>query len=120
MALRFFRQLYSLDTLDTRFVVPATAPPKEALRDAELDPAGPLPIQHEKGRSKDVLEAVHPPRWNTAEFYVYYVSISASIFMMFKLVLQVSKSQSKAMVDPDDRCLLIQNLIQRILSIHIC
>jgi hypothetical protein len=119
MALRFFRQLYSLDTLDTRFVVPATAPPKEALRDAELDPAGPLPIQHEKGKSKDAREDVHPPRWNTAEFYVYYVSISASIFMMFKLVLQVSKSQSRAIVGSNGLCLWIQNLIQRIPNIHI-
>jgi hypothetical protein len=91
MALRFFRQLYSLDTLDTRFVVPATASPKEALRDAELDPAGPLPIKHDKGKWKGVQEDVLPSRWNTVEFYVYYVSISASIFMMFKLVLQSSK-----------------------------
>jgi hypothetical protein len=92
MALQFFRQLYSLDTLDTRFVVPATAPPKEALRDAELDPAGPLPAQDIKGKSRDVRDNVQPSRWNTPEFYVYYVSISASIFMMFYLVLQCSKS----------------------------
>lgn len=92
MALQFFRQLYSLDTLDTRFVVPATAPPKEALRDAQLDPAGPLPTQTGKGKSREVGDNVQPSRWNTPEFYVYYVSISASIFMMFKLVLECSKS----------------------------
>jgi hypothetical protein len=92
MALQFFRQLYSLDTLDTRFVVPATAPPKEALRDAELDPVGPLPTQDGKGKSRDVRDNVQPSRWNTPEFYVYYVSISASIFAMFYLVLECSKS----------------------------
>jgi hypothetical protein len=91
MALQFFRQLYSLDTLDTRFVVPATATPKEALKEAELDPAGPLPTQDGRGKGRGGDEHVQPPRWNTLEFYVYYVSISASIFMMFKLVLQVSK-----------------------------
>jgi hypothetical protein len=90
MALRFVRQLYSLDTLDTRFIVPATAPPKEALKEAELDPAGPLPTQNGKDKSK-TADGVQPSRWNTPEFYVYYVSISASIFMMFKLVLEVSK-----------------------------
>ncbi|KAF1920522.1 glycerol:H+ symporter [Ampelomyces quisqualis] len=91
MALRFFRQLYSLDTLDTRFVVPATATPKEALRDAELDPAGPLPTQHRSSRHTGAESEVHPSRWNTTEFYIYYLSISASIFIMFKLVLDVSK-----------------------------
>jgi hypothetical protein len=91
MALQFFRQLYSLDTLDTRFIVPATAPPKEALKEAELDPAGPLPTHDGRGKGKGGDGNVQLPRWNTPEFYVYYVSISASIFMMFKLVLQVSQ-----------------------------
>jgi hypothetical protein len=92
MALQFFRQLYSLDTLDTRFVVPATAPPKEALRDAELDPAGPLPAHDKKYDSRGLGVDIQPSRWNTPEFYVYYVSIAASIFMMFKLVLECSTS----------------------------
>lgn len=91
MALRFFRQLYSLDTLDTRFVVPATATPKEALKDAELDPAGPLPTGNEKGKSRGAGDNVQPPRWNTAEFYVYYVSISFSIFMMVYLTRTASR-----------------------------
>jgi len=93
MALRFFRQLYSLDTLDTRFVVPATAPPKEALRDAELDPAGPLPTVDGKSKSRGSGDAVQPARWNTPEFYVYYVTISASIFMMLKLPYDCSKGR---------------------------
>jgi hypothetical protein len=96
MAFRFFRQLYSLDTLDTRFIVPATTPPKEALKEAELDPAGPLPVENEKSKGKTV-QGASPSRWNTPEFYVYYVSISASIFMMFKLVLQSSKGPHAAM-----------------------
>lgn len=100
MAFRFFRQLYSLDTLDTRFVVPATTPPKEALKEAELDPAGPLPV--ENGRSKGkAVQGASLSRWNTPEFYVYYVSISASIFMMFKLVLQSSKGQHTAVKVPN-------------------
>ncbi|KAI8939789.1 hypothetical protein NX059_003528 [Plenodomus lindquistii] len=90
MALRFVRQLYSLDTLDTRFIVPATAPPKEALEEAKLDPAGPLPVQHGKGKSGTISESVQPPRWRTPEFYFYYVSISASIYFIIKLVHDVS------------------------------
>lgn len=95
MALKFIRQLYSLDTLDTRFIVPATAPPKEALEDAKLDPAGPLPVPHGKAKDKDAEENVQPSRWNTPEFYFYYVAIAASVYLMFKSVLDVSHGSSR-------------------------
>ncbi|KAF7565492.1 DltB, membrane protein D-alanine export [Pyrenophora tritici-repentis] len=92
MALKLLRQLYSLDTLDTRFVVPATAPPKEALEEAKLDPAGPVPVQTGNGKSRNTGDNVQPPLWNTPEYYFYYVSIALSVFFMFKLVLDVSKA----------------------------
>lgn len=90
MALAYIRQLYSLDTLDTRFVVPATSPPKEVLEEAKVDPANPHPISN--GRDK-TGEHVQPPRWRTNEFYFYYVVISVSVFFMFKLVIDCSKGQ---------------------------
>lgn len=92
MALKFVRQLYSLDTLDTRFVVPATSPPKEALQEAKWNSTNPLPAQNTKDKSANTGDNVQPSRWNTPEFYFYYVSISASIFFMIKLVLDVSLS----------------------------
>jgi hypothetical protein len=98
MALRFVRQLYSLDTLDTRFVVPATAPPKEALQEAQLDPR-PSPTQNGRNKDKSAGESLRPRLWNTPEFYVYYVVIAASVFMMFKLVLDASRGWSSAMAD---------------------
>lgn len=91
MALRYIRQLYSLDTLDTRFVVPANAPPKEALELAELDPAQPLPVRNGQAKSKAPIEDVQPSRWNTFEFKSYLVLISVAVFFMFKAVLDVSK-----------------------------
>ncbi|CAI9636182.1 mboat-domain-containing protein [Alternaria burnsii] len=91
MVLNFIRQLYSLDTLDTRFVVPATSPPKEALEEAKLDPAGPVPVKDGRNGSKDPENRSHPPLWNTPEFYFYYVVILTSVFFMFKLVLDVSQ-----------------------------
>lgn len=93
MALSYIRQLYSLDTLDTRFVIPATAPPKEALEEAKVDPAHPLSTTYRKDKSKNGLEGVTRPRWKTPEFYFYYVVISASVFFMFKLVIDCSKGQ---------------------------
>jgi hypothetical protein len=95
MALKFIRQLYSLDTLDTRFIVPATAPPKEALEDAKLDPVGPIPTQDSREKSRDGGNNAQPPRWNTPEFYFYYVVIVCSVFFMFKAVLDVSKGSHK-------------------------
>ena len=92
MALKFLRELYSLDTLDTRFIVPATAPPKEALEEAKLDPAGPLPVQNGRSKSRDAGDTVQPPRWNTPEYYFYYVAVGLSVLTMFKLVLDVSQS----------------------------
>ncbi len=97
MALLYIRQLYSLDTLDTRFVVPATAPPKEALEEANVDPANPLPVPHGKDKSRNGTESVQPSRWRTNEYYFYYVVISASVFMMFKLVIECSKGSSPCM-----------------------
>jgi len=91
MALKLIRQLYSLDTLDTRFIVPATAPPKEALEEAKLDLAGPVPVQTGRDKSRNLVDNVQPSRWNTPEYYFYYVSIALSVFFMFKLVLDVSK-----------------------------
>ncbi|KAF2129894.1 glycerol:H+ symporter-like protein [Dothidotthia symphoricarpi CBS 119687] len=92
MALRYVRQLYSLDTLDTRFVVPATAPPKEALEEAKLDPAGPLPVSNGKGKSRDPNDNVQPSRWNTPEFYFYFVVVVVCLFFMMKSVVDVSSA----------------------------
>ena len=93
MALRYIRQLYSLDTLDTRFVVPANAPPKEALELANLDPAQPLPVRNGQVKSREPIEGVQPSRWNTLEFKTYGVLITIVVFFMFKSVLDVSIGQ---------------------------
>ncbi|KAJ4290942.1 glycerol transporter [Kalmusia sp. IMI 367209] len=91
MALRFFRQLYSLNTLDTRFVIAANAPPKEAIELAELDPAQPLPVRNGEVKGRESEEDVQPARWNTTEFYFYIVCVSMAVLFMCKAVLDVSK-----------------------------
>jgi hypothetical protein len=92
MWLQYVRQLYSLDTLDTRFVVPATAPPKEALELRELDPASPLPVRNGQVKSREE-ERVQPSRWNTPEFYFYNAVIAYAIYFMFKKNIEVSKGE---------------------------
>jgi len=92
MSIQFLRQLYSLDTLDTRFVIPANAPPKEALEYVELSSVQTLPFRNEQAKSRDAgLGSVRPSRWNTPEFYAYCLVISACIPFMFKSVVDVSK-----------------------------
>jgi hypothetical protein len=86
-------RLFSLEVLDTRFFIPAKATPKEALEEVALDPAKPLSVQN--GRSKDGYPAdgVQPSRWNTPEFYLYYLVHLICVPLMFKSVLDVSKGQ---------------------------
>ncbi|KAF2868880.1 glycerol:H+ symporter-like protein [Massariosphaeria phaeospora] len=91
MWFHYLKQLYSLDTLDTRFIVPATAPPKEALEQAKLDPANPLPVQNGQSKSRESDNSVQPSRWNTPEFYFYLLVIGLCIPFMIKSVYDVSQ-----------------------------
>lgn len=95
MALRYIRQLYSLDVLDTRFVIPATAPPKEALEEFELDPVKPSPSENSRKKGKSPVENAQPSLWNTPEFYFYYLVFLICIPLMIKSVIDVSKGQIK-------------------------
>ncbi|KAF2466807.1 MBOAT-domain-containing protein [Lindgomyces ingoldianus] len=91
MAFRSLRKLYSLDTLDTRFTIPATATPKEALEEANVDPAKPGPVQSGRSKGDSSAESVQPSRWNTPEFYFYYFVFLTAIPSMCKSVHDVSR-----------------------------
>ena len=103
MALQCVRRLYALDTLDTRFVVPATAPPKEALEQARRDPAAPQPVHTGTARPGNAGDRLQPARWRTLEFGCYYVSIAASIYCIIKLVYDVSKGTTWQLLPPSTR-----------------
>lgn len=80
--LSFFRELYSLDTLDTRFTTSSSTPlklvnedaPKPGTRDGKTQPAD-----------------VSPPRWRTPEFYVYLVVFLVCVPQMYWAVVSVSQ-----------------------------
>jgi hypothetical protein len=91
MSLKDVLRLFSLETLDTRFFVPATTPVKEALEDAALDPAKPLPVQNGRTKGKGSEGNIQPSRWNTPEFYFYYFVHIVCVPLMFKAVYDVSK-----------------------------
>jgi hypothetical protein len=84
--LSFFNQLYSLDTLDTRFTTSATTPLKAASEDSEKK------IDSLEGTSKSELPAgASPSRWNTLEFYFYILVCAVCIPTMYKAVWDVSQ-----------------------------
>ena len=96
MWLQYFKQLYSLDTLDTRFIVPATAPPKEALEEARLRSKGTLPVQDERFKDLKLAENAAPSKWRTPEFAFYLVVIAVCVPLMMKSVYDVSQGQFKS------------------------
>ncbi|KAL4932616.1 putative glycerol:H+ symporter (Gup1) [Aspergillus undulatus] len=80
----WFRRLYSLDTLDTRFTVPANTPVKVAAEDTPSSSA-------KDARSNAVANGASPSKWGTLEFYVYYVVFAVAVPLMFKTVIDVSQ-----------------------------
>lgn len=91
---QFFRRLYSLDTLDTRFTITSTTPLKAT--ELQIDPARPSPAetspQAKQSRARnDGISNAQPSRWNTPEFYLHYLVIGIAVPLMFKVAIQVSQ-----------------------------
>lgn len=84
--LRYFRQIYSLDTLDTRFTASSNTPLKS---DARVDPAKPGSVVNSDRRAP--VDGEKPSKWNTPEFYFYYFLFITVVPLMFKTVYDVSK-----------------------------
>ena len=81
----FLRQLYSLDTLDTRFTTSVRTP----LKAANGDPAQPVKPEAEK-LTTTLPAGASPSRWRTTEYYVYAVVFIVALPLMFKAVVDVS------------------------------
>ncbi|QDS71327.1 hypothetical protein FKW77_002066 [Venturia effusa] len=93
-----FRKIYCLDTLDTRFSIPANVPPKHANTELQEIPAIPNLSEERVSKSRpdgaptQSLPDAKPSLWNTWEFYVYYFVFITCVPMMFKAVYDVSQS----------------------------
>jgi hypothetical protein len=98
MLFRKLRRLFALETLDTRFFVHATTPPKEALEDAAPDPAKALPAENGRAKGRDAVSSVSPPRWKTPEYYLYFLIIALAVPWMCKTVYDVSKRMGQRQI----------------------
>ena len=82
-------RLYSLETLDTRFVTSSKTPP------SPIDPARPSPDEapYKKGRSgaAELAKGASPPRWRSPEFTYHGLVFLIVVPLMFKTAYDVSK-----------------------------
>lgn len=83
-ALSYFGKVYDLDTLDTRFLSSSTVPYKTVI-EARSDPDA-------VKEARDKAQARAPPsKWQTPEFYLYYLVILWAVPYMFWVAYDVSR-----------------------------
>ncbi|KAI0521569.1 putative glycerol:H+ symporter [Xylaria bambusicola] len=83
-----FRNVYDLDTLDTRFTVSSNTPYKTVI-DARNDATAASRERAAKWNSR--LSSQSKSRWNTPEFYLYYLVFILAIPYMFWSAYDASK-----------------------------
>lgn len=93
----YVRSVYALDTIDTRFTSSSTTPYKSVI-DARLDPAQgssrPLPPQGVPAKlDSNGKPIAQPSKWNTPEFYFYYLVFIVVVPYMFWIAYDVSRRQ---------------------------
>lgn len=82
--LSFLRSVYTLDTLDTRFTTPSSSSYR-AVIDSRSDPAA------KEGQKERIASRATPSRWNTPEFYLYYLVFAIAIPSMIWIPYTVSR-----------------------------
>lgn len=100
LSLRSWRKIYSLETLDTRFVVSSNTPPRISASDFELNTVRGAPsTQPNAARERSASSGartgapsdIRPPLWETLEFYVYYFIFVTVVPLMFYIPYTISK-----------------------------
>ncbi|PWY70954.1 MBOAT-domain-containing protein [Aspergillus heteromorphus CBS 117.55] len=81
--LSWLRRLYSLDTLDTRLTVSSSTPPRVAAADSRA--------AAKDARADAIARNASPPKWQTFEFYIYYIVFLIAVPLMFITAVGVSQ-----------------------------
>ncbi|KAI0383503.1 MBOAT-domain-containing protein [Hypomontagnella monticulosa] len=83
--LSYLRKIYDLDTLDTRFTNSSSTPYKTVI-ESRNDAAA------SKERAAKWNNRGNPSRWNTPEFYLYYIYLGIVIPYMFYIAYDASRT----------------------------
>lgn len=83
-----WNRLYSLDTLDPRFTHSATVPLQTAASEHGIDGSKPAVTDNESAAK---LKTTQPSRWNTPEYYFYYLVFLVIVPLMFYVPHTVSR-----------------------------
>lgn len=92
--LYYFRKLYSLDTLDTRFVISSTTPPRQPATELREQNGRAASAESSKTSKRDAVPGTQSSKWNTPEFYLYYLVFLIAVPSMFKVAIEVSQRMS--------------------------
>ncbi|KAK2068271.1 hypothetical protein P8C59_002919 [Phyllachora maydis] len=82
--LSFIKAVYDLDTLDTRFTTPSTVPYKTVVESRKNGADKRETVNKTRDRAQ-------PSKWNTPEFYLYYLVVGAAVYNMFRVAYNVSR-----------------------------
>lgn len=83
----FFRSVYDLDTLDTRFTNSSSQPYRTVIESRD-DPGA------SKERAAKFSGKAQRSKWNTPEFYLYYLVIGWAVPYMFWIAYNASKTSN--------------------------
>lgn len=87
--------IYDLDTLDTRFTSSSSAPYKTVI-EARNDPA------RSREPPNKAQSRAEPSKWNTPEFYLYYLVVAVALPCMFWVAYDVSRGAKGLQRHRDD------------------
>lgn len=82
----WLRQIYSLDTLDTRFTASAITP-------ANTNSTADTRHAAKDVRANSIAQNARASLWRTPEFFVYYLFFITLVPLMFKTVIDASKGE---------------------------
>lgn len=97
---QYAQDLYSLETLDTRFVGSSKHrfPDRGKNLENELSESqrrdnGSVKYPKPSGMSEHASQSATSPRWTSPEFYLYYVIFIVAVPLMFKSVYEISSCE---------------------------
>lgn len=97
----FLKKVYTLDTLDTRFTSPSSVPYKTVI-EARSDPVA------QREAADKIQSRAQPSKWNTPEFYLYYLVFLFAVPYMFWIAYDVSRRtfppREAAVASPSSAC----------------